>query len=82
MTTRRSFVRVAAGAALSPLAFPILNAATTIRIERRRLGDERDTSEIARDEAYWEVIQRAYIQDASFINIESGFFSFFKIMSC
>ena len=75
MTTRRSFVRVAAGAALSPLVSPILNAATTARIERRRLGDERDTSEIARDEAYWDVIQRAYIQDASFINIESGFFS-------
>jgi hypothetical protein len=68
-------VRVAAGAALSPLASPILNAATTERIERQRVGDDRDTSEVARDETYWEVIQRAYIQDASFINIESGYFS-------
>ena len=75
MTTRRCFVRVTAGAVLSPLAFPILNAATTERIERQRLSDDRDRSEVARDEAYWEVIQRAYVQDASFINIESGFFS-------
>lgn len=75
MTTRRRFVRVAAGAALSPLASPLLNAATTGRIERLGLDDKRDTSEIARDEAYWEVIQRAYTQDASFINIESGYFS-------
>jgi selenocysteine lyase/cysteine desulfurase len=75
MTTRRSFVRVAAGAALSPLAAPILKASMTERIERHRVSDERDSSEVARDEAYWEVIQRAYVQDASFINIESGFFS-------
>ncbi len=75
MTTRRSFVQVAAGAALSPLVSPILNASMTERIERRRLSDGRDTSEVAQDEAYWEVIQRAYVQDASFINIESGFFS-------
>jgi selenocysteine lyase/cysteine desulfurase len=75
MTTRRSFVRVAAGAALSPLASPLLNAATTSRIERLGLDDKRDTSEIAHDEAYWEVIQQAYVQDASFINIESGYFS-------
>ena len=75
MTTRRSFVRVAAGAALSPLAGPVLKASMTERIERHRVGDERDTSEVARDETYWEVIQRAYVQDAGFINIESGFFS-------
>ncbi len=74
-TTRRTFVRIAAGAALSPLSAPILNAATTDRIRRLRLSDHRDISKIAQDEAYWEVIQRSYIQDASFINIESGYFS-------
>jgi selenocysteine lyase/cysteine desulfurase len=75
MTTRRCFVRVAAGAALSPLASPLLNAATTSRIERLRSSDNRDASVIARDETYWEVIRQAYTQDASFINIESGYFS-------
>jgi len=75
MITRRSFVRIAAGAALSPLAAPILKAASIDQIENLRLSDNRDVLEIAQDEAYWEVIQRAYKQDASFINIESGYFS-------
>ena len=75
MTTRRSFVRMAAGAALSPIASPVLNAGATERIRRLRLGDHRDISKITQDEAYWEVIQRSYTQDAGFINIESGYFS-------
>jgi selenocysteine lyase/cysteine desulfurase len=75
MTTRRSFVRLAAGAALSPLATPTFSAASSDRLARWRLNDSRDAAAIAQDEAYWEVIQRAYTQDASFINIESGFFS-------
>ena len=34
-----------------------------------------DPRRVAQDEAYWEVIQQAYTQDAGFINLESGFFS-------
>lgn len=75
MTTRRSFVRMAAGAALAPLAQPVFDTTATGRIARVRSGDNRDAATVARDEAYWEVIQRAYTQDASFINIESGYFS-------
>jgi selenocysteine lyase/cysteine desulfurase len=75
MTTRRCFVKVAAGAALSPLAAPLLSSTTMARIERMRSGDNREPSEIAQDESYWDVIQRAYRQDAGFINIESGYFS-------
>ncbi len=75
MTTRRSFVRMATGAALSPLASPMFSTATTEQVAHRRTSDNRDAATIAQDEAYWEVIQRAYTQDASFINIESGYFS-------
>ena len=75
MTTRRSFVRMAAGATLSPLALPRMDIASTASIKRLRESDDRDAAMVARDEAYWEVIQSAYTQDASFINIESGFFS-------
>ena len=75
MTTRRSFVRMAAGAALSSLAAPILKAASIDQIENLRLSDNRNVLEITQDEAYWAVIQNAYKQDSSFINIESGFFS-------
>jgi selenocysteine lyase/cysteine desulfurase len=75
MTTRRSFVRLAAGAALSPLAAPTFKSKASERLARWRLGDSRDADTIAQDETYWEVIQREYTQDASFINIESGYFS-------
>jgi len=40
-----------------------------------RDSDSRDAKTIAQDESYWEAIQREYTQDATFINIESGFFS-------
>jgi len=75
MTSRRSFVRLAAGAALSPLAAPTFHADASDRIARLRLGDKRDADTIAQDETYWEAIQREYTQDSTFINIESGFFS-------
>ena len=60
---------------MSPLATPALNTANTEQVARQRASDSRDATVIAQDEAYWEVIQRAYTQDASFINIESGYFS-------
>ncbi|HSG46851.1 MAG TPA: aminotransferase class V-fold PLP-dependent enzyme, partial [Longimicrobiales bacterium] len=43
--------------------------------ELERRAGARLPHELADDEAYWEVIQRAYTQDAGFINLESGFFS-------
>jgi selenocysteine lyase/cysteine desulfurase len=75
MTTRRSFVRIATGAALSPLVAPTFNAASSESLTRLRLSDSRDAETIAQDETYWEAIQREYTQDSTFINIESGFFS-------
>ena len=75
MTTRRSFVRMAAGAALSPIASPVFSTTTAEEIAQSRTLDRREPATVAQDEAYWEVIQRAYTQDASFINIESGYFS-------
>ncbi len=75
MTTRRSFVRLAAGAALTPLTAPTFKASASDRLIRLRDSDSRDAKTIAQDESYWEAIQREYTQDATFINIESGFFS-------
>jgi selenocysteine lyase/cysteine desulfurase len=75
MTTRRTFVRTAAGAALGALAKPRFSAAALPRRELDALAGVRGPRELAGDEAYWEVIQRAYTQDPGFINLESGFFS-------
>jgi selenocysteine lyase/cysteine desulfurase len=75
MTSRRSFVRLAAGAALSPLAAPTFKSSASERIARMSRGDVRDSETIAQDETYWEAIQREYTQDSTFINIESGYFS-------
>jgi selenocysteine lyase/cysteine desulfurase len=75
MRTRRSFVRLAAGAAFAPLARPVFDTNATARIAQLGASEKRAVATVAQDEAYWEVIQRAYTQDASFINIESGYFS-------
>ncbi len=75
MFSRRSFVQLAGGAALGGLATPRLSLGAAGEILRAGSADRRSAGMIARDEAYWEVIQRAYTQDASFINLESGFFS-------
>lgn len=75
MTSRRTFVRTAAGAAVAGLATPrFTSAALPVETLRRRAG-ARTPAELATDEAYWEVVRRAYTQDAGFINLESGFFS-------
>ncbi|HSG07789.1 MAG TPA: aminotransferase class V-fold PLP-dependent enzyme, partial [Longimicrobiales bacterium] len=75
MTTRRTFVRAATGAALGTLASPRFCAAALPHAELRRRAGNRSAIDLAADEAYWEVVQRAYTQDAGFINLESGFFS-------
>jgi len=75
MTSRRTFVRTATGAALGSLVTPRFSAAAISRSELERLAGGLSPQEIADDEAYWEVIQRAYTQDPGFINLESGFFS-------
>lgn len=75
MTTRRTFVRTAAGAALGAMATPRFTSAALPATTLERIAAGRAPREIARDEAYWEVIQRAYTQDPGFINLESGFFS-------
>ena len=79
MTTRRTFVRAATGAvtgaALGALATPRFSAAALPSPELDRIAGTRGPHDLADDEAYWEVIQRAYTQDAGFINLESGFFS-------
>ncbi len=75
MSTRRTFVRTAAGATLGALATPRFSSAALAPPELERIAGARPPLEIARDEPYWEVIQRAYTQDPGFINLESGFFS-------
>ena len=60
---------------MAPLAAPTFNAPSSERLTRLRQDDSRDTEAIAQDEAFWELIQREYTQDSSFINIESGYFS-------
>jgi len=75
MTTRRTFVRAAAGAALGAMATPRFTSAALPPSAIERIASGRSPQEVARDEAYWEVIQRAYTQDPGFINLESGFFS-------
>ena len=75
MPTRRSFVRAASGAALGGLALPRISYAATDTGILEGYGTGKSSDQIAQDEAYWEVVQRAYSQDAGFINLESGFFS-------
>ncbi|HKJ01656.1 MAG TPA: aminotransferase class V-fold PLP-dependent enzyme [Longimicrobiales bacterium] len=75
MHTRRTFVRAAAGAALGALAAPRFSAAALSRAELDGVAGTRAPHQLAGDEAYWEVVQRAYTQDPGFINLESGFFS-------
>jgi len=75
MTSRRRFVRTAAGAALGALATPRFSTAALPPAVLQRVAGGRTPQELADDEAYWEVIQRAYTQDPGFINLESGFFS-------
>lgn len=75
MSSRRSFVQMAAGAALGGLAVPQVSFAAVGDALAAGGLDGRSPRELARDEAYWEVVQRAYTQDAGFINLESGFFS-------
>jgi len=75
MTSRRRFVRTAAGAALGALATPRFSTAGLPPAVLHRVAGGRAPRELADDEAYWEVIQRAYTQDPGFINLESGFFS-------
>jgi len=83
MSSRRSFVQMAAGAALGGLSVPRVSFAAVSETLREgadgALGsgslDGRSPRAIATDEAYWEVVQRAYTQDSGFINLESGFFS-------
>jgi len=66
---------MATGAVVSPLTAPVFSAASSEQIARQRSNDKRDPAAVAQDEAYWAVVQSAYTQDASFINIESGYFS-------
>jgi len=74
MPTRRSFVHMAAGAAVAGLNIPRISyGAADPSHFSVPVGD--DPVLVAGDEAYWEVIQQAYTQDAGFINLESGFFS-------
>ena len=75
MSSRRSFVKMATGAALGGIATPRMSLAAIGGIERAKGLDGRAAHLVAQDEAYWEVIQRAYTQDAGFINLESGYFS-------
>jgi len=75
MSNRRSFVKMAAGATLGGFATPRMRLAAVGDMVRAGDGDPRPPRAIAQDEAYWEVIQRAYTQDSGFINLESGFFS-------
>mgnify|MGYP006430626193 FL=1 len=75
MTTRRTFVRTAAGAALGALGTPRFASAALSPEELEGVAGARTPQQVAQDEAYWEVIQRAYTQDSGFINLESGFFS-------
>ena len=75
MSSRRSFVQLAAGAALGGLATPRLSLGAVGDVLRAGEGDSRPARVAARDEEYWEIIQRAYTQDPSFINLESGYFS-------
>ncbi len=75
MSSRRSFVQLAAGAALGGVATPRISFAAVGEVLRAGGTDARSPRMIARDEEYWEIIQRAYTQDAGFINLESGFFS-------
>ncbi len=75
MSDRRSFVRAAAGAALGALTAPTFASAAVSRRDLERIAGARTPVQVAQDEAYWEVVQRAYTQDPGFINLESGFFS-------
>ena len=75
MTSRRTFVRAAAGATLGALATPRFTSASVPADELDRLAAGRPPRAVAEDEAYWEVVQRSYTQDPGFINLESGFFS-------
>ncbi len=75
MTTRRTFVRAATGAAIGALGAPRFAAASLRQDDLDRIGGSRSPDKVADDEAYWEVVQRSYTQDAGFINLESGFFS-------
>ncbi|MDP2956842.1 MAG: aminotransferase class V-fold PLP-dependent enzyme [Longimicrobiales bacterium] len=75
MTDRRAFVRTATGVALGALAPPRFASAALARGELDRIAGGLTPGQVAQDEAYWEVVQRAYTQDPGFINLESGFFS-------
>ena len=75
MTSRRTFVRAAAGAAAGALAAPRFSSAAVPRAVLAELAGGRPATQVAQDEAYWEVVRQAYTQDPGFINLESGFFS-------
>lgn len=75
MTSRRTFVRAAAGAAAGALVAPRFASASLSGAELDRMAAGRTAAQVAQDEAYWEVVRQAYTQDPGFINLESGFFS-------
>src|SRR5262249_18225069 len=67
MWSRRSFLRIAGGAAFAvrPAGIPEVMAATAA-------VSERPPEEVAADEAYWREIQFAFTLDRTIINLNNG----------
>lgn len=75
-TDRRSFVQLFSGMTAGLLALPWMNSAAVQLLNRlEKEGLSENPQEVARDERFWRVIQKAYRQSGDFINLENGYFS-------
>jgi selenocysteine lyase/cysteine desulfurase len=72
-TPRRQFIRqVSAMCAGAALPLPALAGPLA---DHLRAARPPDVQALARDEAFWQPIQRAFVQSPHFINLENGYFS-------
>jgi selenocysteine lyase/cysteine desulfurase len=70
-STRRGFLRQAAGAGLAAAAVLTPDAHLRARAAVGRVAD-RDPEDVARDEAFWREIQLGFTLDRSIVNLNNG----------
>lgn len=73
MEHRRSFIKKAGTLALSPVLLAVSHQAFGSRPVAKPSGKSEE--ELLRDEAFWFQVQKCYVQNPHFINLESGYFS-------
>jgi len=73
MEHRRSFIKKAGTLALSPALLAVSHQVFGSMPISKPLGKSEE--ELVRDEAFWFQVQKCYVQNPHFINLESGYFS-------